>query len=337
MQANVARPHSARAMLEIMGRQLPNVWTTHEMLRSTGRLRAQWPDWCYAPLAVAEPLCGGRPDLAFKITALASWRLTQGIYRVDQTLLNALLDTPLDDDVPIDVLMRMPEWCIYLELPNILTPTGPARGVWVFMEPSHLHSDRPVFLGMLFDTERDIARSLEDGAMYPFCVRLGGESIAQALAQTFCTAASELESFKAAVTPVISVLLYLCAQNAEITCNGADAYPVRPAPVHTRRRGLRIFPPPAPTIWSLGYRLGAAMRASQPRNHDDHDPGIGRRIVAHIRRAHWHTILSGPRKDLPPEARQRELRWMPPIAVNLDIGAELIATVRPVNNTVSIE
>ncbi|MGJ7497381.1 hypothetical protein ACSFA8_20190 [Variovorax sp. RT4R15] len=152
---------------------------------------------------------------------------------------------------------------------------------------------------MLFDTERDIARSLEDGAMYPFCIRLGGESIA--LAQTFCTAASELESFKAAVTPVISVLLYLCAQNAKIICNGADAYPVRPVPVHTRRRGLRIFPPPAPTIWGLGYRLGAALRASQPRDRNDHDPGTGRRIVAQIGRAHRHTILSGPRKDLPPK------------------------------------
>lgn len=337
MHANVAGHHSARTLLEVMGRQLPGVWAAHETLRCNGRLKAQWPDWCYAPLGVAEPLCSGWPELAFKVTALAAWRLTQGIYRIDQTLLDALLDTPLNDEIPIDVLMRMPEWCIYLELPDVLTPAGPAQGVWVFMEPSHLLTDRPVFLCMLFDTERDIARSLENGAMYPCCIRLGGESISQALAQTFNAAPPELDALKAAVTPVISILLYLCAQNAEITCRGVDACPVRPMAVRTRRHGIRIFPPPAPTVWNLGYRLGAALRAARPRSFDDQEPGLGRRVIPHIRRAHWHTILSGPRKDLPPEARRRELRWMPPVAVNLDMGAELIATVKPVSRKMLIE
>ena len=330
MQQHAARPHPARTLLEVMGRQLPGVWTTHEMLRRAGRQTAHWPQWCYAPLAMAEPLCDGKPDLAFKITALAAWRVTQGIYRVDQTLLNALIETPLDDDVPIDILTRMPEWCIYLELPDIPTQGGAARGVWVFMEPVNLGADRPVFLCMLFDTERDVARSLEDGAMYPCCIRLGGESIGRALAQTFSTGQSELDSLKAAVTPVISVLLYLCAQNADVSRHGVDCYPVRPTPTRTRRRGLRIYPPPAPVLWTLGYRMGAALRNARAQEGDGQDPGSGRRVIPHIRRAHWHTILSGPRKDLPPESRHRELRWMPPVAVNLGADAQLIATVRPI-------
>ena len=54
----------------------------------------------------------------------------------------------------------------------------------------------------------------------------------------------------------------------------------------------------------------------------------------HIRRAHWHTILSGPRlregQPVPASERQADLRWMPPIAVNLEDAADLPATIRKV-------
>jgi hypothetical protein len=44
----------------------------------------------------------------------------------------------------------------------------------------------------------------------------------------------------------------------------------------------------------------------------------------HIRRAHWHTFLTG-------QGRQaRKLRWMPPIAVRVEDAGALPATVRAV-------
>ncbi len=49
------------------------------------------------------------------ISALAPWRLTQGVYRFDPDLRAALLDTGTED-VPSDMFYRLPEWSVYLEL-----------------------------------------------------------------------------------------------------------------------------------------------------------------------------------------------------------------------------
>lgn len=55
----------------------------------------------------------------------------------------------------------------------------------------------------------------------------------------------------------------------------------------------------------------------------------------HIRRAHWHTILHGPRlrdgAPIPSAERRAELRWLPPIAVRMDDPDALPATIRPVS------
>jgi hypothetical protein len=74
-------------------------------------------------------------------------------------------------------------------------------------------------------------------------------------------------------------------------------------------------------------RLGAALRRAYQREQLDRDEGVsgGRsRPRAHIRRAHWHTFLAGPGRT------ERRVRWLPPIAVNVEDGATLPATIRPV-------
>ena len=63
--------------------------------------------------------------------------------------------------------------------------------------------------------------------------------------------------------------------------------------------------------------------------------GDGRQVRPYMRRAHWRTVVSGKRKAadgsaIPAEKRKRELRWMPPIAVNVDDIGALPAVVRRV-------
>lgn len=55
----------------------------------------------------------------------------------------------------------------------------------------------------------------------------------------------------------------------------------------------------------------------------------------HVRRAHWHGFRSGPRKRddgsvIPTAQRRFDLRWLPPIPVNLPDVGELPATIRRV-------
>lgn len=120
---------------------------------------------------------------------------------------------------------------------------------------------------------------------------------------------------------------YLCADAADLTHDGQPGRPDNPTPVRTRRHGSRLFAAQGPRAWDVGVRLGAALRrayqADQTAAEDAHASPR-----AHIRRAHWHGYWSGPRDD--PHARRFDLRWMPPIPVNVENLAELPAVIRPV-------
>ncbi len=67
-----------------------------------------------------EPLDPLTPNAKLASIALvgtmAAWRPTQGIYRFATNLLDELWDTPVTGDLPSDLLHRLPEWCVYIEL-----------------------------------------------------------------------------------------------------------------------------------------------------------------------------------------------------------------------------
>lgn len=90
--------------------------------------------------------------------------------------------------------------------------------------------------------------------------------------------------------PLINMVLYLAAENADLTRAGQPARPTRPTPTKTRR-GYRLFPPQEPRSWEVGYRIGAALRRASQAT-DGASTGIERQGPRpHIRRAHWHTLL----------------------------------------------
>src|SRR3546814_10697965 len=124
----------------------------------------------------------------------------------------------------------------------------------------------------------------------------------------------------------------LCA-DPDITRRGTPAAPSNPEPVRTRRNGWRLLPADGTAEWDVGVRLGAALRAASERS--DSGDVTGRQVRAHVRRAHWHTMISGPRlrddKTVIPAAQgKRDLRWLPPIPVNVDDYDAMPSVVRPV-------
>lgn len=111
--------------------------------------------------------------------------------------------------------------------------------------------------------------------------------------------------------------------------------PANPAPKRTKR-GWRLFPAERVTTWDVGVRLGAALRRA---HHAAETGGSGDGTHAsprgHVRRAHWHGFRSGPMKTpagdvIPAASRRFDLRWLPPIPVNLETLDDLPATIRPV-------
>lgn len=350
-----ARACRPRDHLAAAGRTYPQAWSDIEQMRTTlrGVSVPDWPAWCYIPIAGAQAAVANDAGIevnrlaslypariadAARLAALAAWRMTQGIYRFDPALYDAVRGTPVSGDIPHEVLFRLPEWCVYLETPGMRLGDDPMHGAFVHLEHD-IHTARTE-LRLVFDID-----TKEGMTLVPVPLHLGAWSLSDAVARMLDVASSaalvrgqgtaprdHADALRAAAEPVISLLLYLCSQASEIA--GRQGAPGNPEPVRTRRDGWRLFPASGPRTWEVGVRLGAALRQAYQAEQTGAPASTHAGPRPHIRRAHWHTILSGPRQRdgqaLPTAERRAELRWMPPIAVKLDDVAALPATIRKV-------
>ncbi|MFL9999371.1 hypothetical protein PQR34_49145, partial [Paraburkholderia sediminicola] len=86
---------------------------------------------------------GNVPGVTVNVLAtLAGWRVTQGVYRFDPTLYNALIATPIEGKLPTELLSRLPEWTVYIETPGMRWVGEPLHGV--FAQVGDLHDGAEV-------------------------------------------------------------------------------------------------------------------------------------------------------------------------------------------------
>jgi hypothetical protein len=335
-----------RDHLAAAGKKYPKAWQQAENFRQDRENLGDWPTWCYLPIAGWHAIVGGGEtyipphqvnDIGV-LGALGTWRVTQGIYRFDPTIFEAIVDTPVEGNLPSDVLLRLPEWCVYIE-----TPGMEYQGKELYGFFAHLESDvntHGIELRLLLDCDDGLVVlpvhlgpwSLVEGMrltlQFPLKF-LFGEEIAPVLSELIPKQTSE--RMKLDAEPLISLLLYLCSQNAEI--GDGTIRPRNPTPRKTKK-GYRLFPPNQASTWNVGVRMGSAIRNAR-RTQSVDDGGSHSSPRSHIRRAHWHGFRSGPIKEVDGspirnECRQFTLRWLPPIPVNLESVDDLPATIHPV-------
>jgi hypothetical protein len=316
-----------------VGQRFPGIWPELDRLR--GELLTHvtdFPAHWYLPFhAVARTMDSalmemGRAGLnppRFTIATvnlvgtIAGWRVTQGVYRFDATLFDALITTPVSGRLPTDLLSRLPEWTVYIETPGMQWAGEPLRGV--FAQVGEME-DGAECLYLVLSVRRQL---------YGFLIRLDQPSLEASLDLAChpesCREIGISESEVREVLPrIVSLLLYLCSESAEL--GDGTRLPVRPTPRRTKK-GVRMFPAERPTTWDVGMRMGAALRLAYREDEEERAGGSGGHASPrpHIRRAHWHTILSGSRQN-----PTRTLRWLPPIPVNVERVEDLVPTLRSV-------
>lgn len=343
--------HPARAALEHFSARYPGIWPIVDEIRQTpvacqfsrevpyvfltlGGARAALRTWAARNKHTGPlPTFSGDTESwvpACELKQFASWRPTQGIYRFDPTLYDALVNTSLEGEIPSELLHRLPEWSVYVETPGLMAPLAkggfqPLIGFWATLE----HIDGEGFdtiqlgfrtanglgvnhfplKGTLDESIRVIIEEWRDRHSDGTAQRTVPEGYADMAHQLF--------------TPILSLLLYLCADESEI---GAERErPVRPEPKRTKR-GLRLFPAEHPRTWDVGVRMGAALRAAYRAQDSAESLATGRHVRPHVRRAHWHTFLAGRGRE------EKRVKWLPPIPVNLGDVSALPATIRPVKS-----
>lgn len=314
------------------------------------------PAWCYVDShLIAASLVAKwalQPaDAAwymYQVAGLLAWRATKAIYRLHPSLLAELLDTPVDGPIPTEALLRLPVWCPYVELdlPYSYGCDGaPSRlfGVFAYLDFTPLEVPTVPLLRLLLDVGHGEPTDFTDGYTPPICVTLAlepgltvdeafqrsDELVAQHFANMHQSAPAEFPEeitngelpaeFRALVRQCLAVLLYLCADNIEVS--------TRPAPVPCRvlQGGrTRLYEPPAPTLVRCGMHIGEQLRRAREEYVRRETP---RGTVApHVRAAHWHHFWRGPREG----PRELVLRWLAPIFVLLDDEPPAAMTVRAV-------
>ncbi len=310
-----------KQILREISRRLPDVWNQVKRFRADkGKTLPDWPDWCYLPLAAGYAIStqGGSLNANLfdsilspaVITAAASWRVSQGVYRFDADLYNSLFDQPLDGKIPCNVLKRLPEWCVYIETTKVKFSGKSVIGFWAHME-NDMNDGRMELRMVLICAEGDII---------PIPIHLGNWTIEDGLSrmleqsnrQTNIYANPVLPNinFTSEIVPLVQLVLYLCADNIDI--------PVPPKHPSARiRMSGQVDVPKETRVWTVGERIGSSIRKYRNQNTEQSEPSQTEAHASprpHIRRAHWHHFWVGPKNN----DRKLVLHWLPPIPVRMD-------------------
>ena len=326
-------------VLNDFSRKYPGCWKQLEYFRGTKGApdMPDWPDWCWLPVSASYAVVSGGganrvpPDRIHDVAAMAglgAWRLSQGIYRFDSDILRQVSESPISGDLPVDVLFRLPEYCLYIDLAGFDLGT-PCHGFFIYLEAdvSEIGRGEPE-IRFLIDFE---------SGLYPVILHITSPSLLECMEATMAYTrkaspgstnglpADQDPASAAIYRQLLSVAVYLCTAWENDVLGARGERPARPQPKRTKGQD-RWFPAPGPTIYQTGYRLGSALRRmrSTPR---PEPAGSGASPAPHIRRAHWHTYLTGPRDG----DQERIIKWLPPIPVGFafdDFPEELIPTIR---------
>jgi hypothetical protein len=278
-----------------------------------------------------------------RIAALSAWRPSQGIYEIDPTVLEAVMATPATGTIPVEILLKLPAWCVYVPLEGRCVAGVdegedlPLTGFFahldydekenrtelrLILEPSVCSEPNETEVG--YDWLLPHVLHLLPGQSFDNCYA----SVVTVMRKNVISQGLDVDAFDEStenvgarveqrIMPLVSVLLYLCSQTAEYRVAGEDEYqkPVNPSPKRTKD-GWRLFPPDRPKVWHVGERMGAAIRAVT-RDHEHMaqvDAETGRKSPRpHVRSAHWATYWTGPKS----QQQVAVLKWIPPLAIAL--------------------
>jgi len=110
---------------------------------------------------------------------------------------------------------------------------------------------------------------------------------------------------------LVSLVIYLCSNDPDISGPLTHV----PKPVKTKT-GLRYFPPSKPVVRRVGVSIGALLQSNPPTGESLESTGTHASPRPHIRRAHWHSYWTGPKRSI------LKVHWLHPMFVGAKTGSE---------------
>lgn len=230
------------------------------------------------------------------LSALCPWRYTQGVFRFAPSFAKALCSSSLKGDIPCEVFLRLPQWSIYVETPNIRYGNDILVGFWAHLQNEDISMERPA-LKLLLNLVKDNG----EGFLSSFAMLLEATSLEAFLKQRYegwltnplrpeDEAAMHIKSVDhlalyrseevreafythnvKLMRPILAMLLYLCTTEPDIVSNRKPG--LKPANNEGRhvKKGFRLFPAEGPHIWNVGspwkttWQSTTALSMTNPR------------------------------------------------------------------------
>lgn len=312
-----------------------------DFIKDKASFGSMWPDWCYLPMAATYSILtkgvdvdraqtvlgyeGGTDELSV-LTAALIWTRFKMVYRFDQSLSDELSEQVITGDMPIELLRRMPEPCVFIESQSSILGREHA-GFFAWLENDTGESGGT-------GAELRLLYASPDGSVFPYPVMLRGtidssiESLSKSAMKrgglsSFSIPKSISDSLRLSLSAALNKILYLCSEAPDV--DGEVAW----TPQDSRRMlGGKL--PNRATKWDVGFRIGSALRKARAEYRESNDSYEDKEYSSprpHIRRAHWHHYWAGSERTAD---RRLVLKWLPPIPVGTFDGADIPVVIRPV-------
>lgn len=293
------------------------------------------------------PTAKAQAEIVPRVHALAVWGKNKSIYEFDADIAVELINS-FDSaaDLPVEAFDGMPYDGVYISVRNTpiaffatkdreFTPTRDAVPSIKFYIPAqqrslHLTLRRATLERCMRADYMELMRALDDpevtAALLLSYPHLDKE---QYMRQTEETYKKEYEANKIVLEHCLSLLLYLCSQNAEIEY-------ISPAPeeADAKKEKAEATSQPIKKLKSrtaqVGYRIGQAIRyhkqeeARERKKSGSTHTSTRTKVAAHVRRGHYHHFWQGSRKD---GTRKLILKWVAPIFVNAGNADNMLPTI----------
>lgn len=290
----------------------------------------EYPDWCseiflphraWYEIMATSPMVLKIEDekhppeyccyrLIHSLSAICSWRYTQGIYRFAPNFLKELCSSPLVGTVPVKLFFRLPQWSIYVETPGFTYKNEALHGFWAQILE---RSDGDYELNIVLNLAKDLITGC-------FLLREGLtlREILAVSAQDVGKDGAECDFLAEFFTPLFSLLLYLCSQEPDIVSARGKGERPENARLQNTKRGWRLFPAAGPHFWKIGDTFEHAVSTYRHALNRAKRSGVSERVIrTHFRCAHWHTYLTGPRPKPGQKSNQKPvLHWLAPMIVH---------------------
>lgn len=320
---DIKRSYPMRVLKEVL-KNLPDAFDCMEDFRDDPDLSEVWPhDRVYVPVAAALAYMQRLSEDAHvygedaeklmfeygaKITALSGWRQNKTIYDFDEDLANELAETDADTLKFSADSVRLPTWSIYVrpnndpEIDGFFAHYDYDRKRFELRFLAMFKSGKPMLFYMVFPLKAPttVSEIIEENIKRFEWIDMPANHKKSPLS----VEDNHLfyDFMKQRFATWINMLLYLTASNAEVKRDGQ----------HQFKRSKRIHDLPQEVDYlhvgmETGYQIRRLHQEAQSHNISY---GHHKSPVMHIRRAHWHTFLTGAGRSIP------KIKWLSPVIVN---------------------